>query len=233
MNQWKYLFASILTLPLAAQVNSPLQGRLSFGVTGGAPLNDGSPPASSGVVFVAAALLPVSPLVTSSTGQQRYTVGPNVEFAFTNHISVQFNPLYKLFSSSYSYSSALATIPSTPFISYSARSNTWEFPLIGKYYFRRPEASWRFFAGTGYSFETAWTTQRGFETTIVTPQSTVTVPIDSSYRSPTVTGTVFSEGASWNRGRWALAPELRYTRWSTGSGPRSRNQFDLLLNVRF
>jgi hypothetical protein len=196
--------------------------------------------------MLARPLAPVNLAPYDADTSRRYTVGPSVEFAVTDHFSVQFNPLYRRFRSDLPFhittsptlfqTSTGITSTGTQTIGYGYRTSTnaWELPLIAKYYFGRPDSSWRFFAGTGYSFALGWQRTKGTQSFQTSQDPSVSiVPIDFSYRTPTQVGAVFSEGVSWQKGRWALAPELRYTRWGNSGGPRHRNQFDLLVTLRF
>ena len=233
------LLAVSLMLPLAAQTSS-LFGRLSVGVTGGLPLNS-TQQQNYGILYSGFFVNGVSTRTSTlrpygGDTSRRYTVGPNMEFAVTDHFSVQFNPLYRRFRYELPvYTTTFQTTTATETTSYGYRTvtNALEFPLIAKYYFGSPDASWRFFAGTGYSIAAGWQNTRGIQTIFTSSTTPALVPFSSSYRTPTQVGAVFSEGASWKKGRWTLAPELRYTRWGNGYGDRHQNQFDLLLNVRF
>jgi Outer membrane protein beta-barrel domain len=226
-------------LPLCAQSGGSFWGRFSLGVTGGLPLN------TSSSEFIAAryhlpGLYAYTPTADTT---RRFTVGPNLEFALTDHVSLQFNPLYRRYRSDQPFViSPLLTgdpLDSTKLVSYNSgygartATNAWEFPFIAKYYFGRPGASWRFFAGTGYSFALGWRHESGTILSQYPPAPPTVTPFNTSYRLPTQSGGVFSGGVAWKKGRMVIAPELRYTRWIDGGSQRPQNQFDLLLNLRF
>jgi hypothetical protein len=74
-----------------------------------------------------------------------YTVGPSVEFRLPAGFAIEIDALYRRLG--------LRDSGLTAFTSYDAftdrwRGNAWEFPLLGKYYFRKRER-WQPFAGAG------------------------------------------------------------------------------------
>lgn len=212
----------LLSFTAFAQTN-PLFGRFTLSLTGG----------------VAIKADPAGPIET-----KRYTVGASAEFAVTDHIAVNFNPLYKrqFFDSGFRLNNPAAILAQidpnqVPSITLQAfgrtRGNSWEFPIVAKYYFTGRTSALRPFLGTGYSFEKAWFTQ---ETSAVSLDTRTLVQSQilgsSSYSTPTNTGAVFSGGVLINRSRIGFAPEFRYTYWGQ-SNNRNQNQVDFLLNIRF
>src|SRR5690606_22565603 len=93
---------------------------------------------------------------------KRYVVGPSVEFRFfRSKIGIELDALYRRFGSSFGGEFGLPPAEyegPPPVIEFYVRSrtNSWEFPLIGKYYFRDGDARWRPFLGTGYVLQLQW-----------------------------------------------------------------------------
>ncbi len=208
----------VFLLPLAAQAQSPLFDRLSFGVTGGVPLQRGA-----------------------NTKSDWYTLGPSVEFAVTRHISLQFNPLYRRLESNVLLfnTTPLADLRQIGVVTFSAlraeewRTNAWEFPILGKYYVTAPARQWRPFLGAGYSIETGWRNRKITDLTQTVADGSLKLSrSEINDRTRATNGAVTSAGVLWHKGRLGISPEVRYTY----RGPRTervRNQVDFLLQLRF
>src|SRR5271163_3902273 len=82
-----------------------------------------------------------------------YDVGGSVEFRLPAGFAVEADALYQRMGESYSFFEANGTLSSA--FSSRERANVWEFPLLGKYYFRPRSAAWRPFVGAGFAFRTA------------------------------------------------------------------------------
>jgi outer membrane protein W len=107
--------------------------------------------------------------------------------------------------------------------------------VIGKYTFRDGDRKLRPFLGAGFAFRTSWQETRN-ELTLrdTTTGLERTVRSLNRYRTQFEVGAVASAGVNLKRGRFLLAPELRYTRWGTAYNlDRNRNQAEFLLSVRF
>lgn len=213
--------ALLIFIPAFAQTN-PTFGRFTFGVSGGVPIS----------------------VDTGFLKPKRYTLGPSAEFALTDHISINFSPLYKRFGNDDYFPLTnipliLANIDKTQFPtimlsdSIHTRLNSWEFPVMGKYYFASRTSAFRPFLATGYSFEKSWskTDSSGIILTTATGAQTPTRS-SSSFTYPTNTGATFSAGTLWQKQKMSISPEFRYTYWGE-SGSRNQNQLDFLLNIRF
>ena len=213
------LVALCLLLPLAGEPPS-----LSIGIKGG---------------------VPVTHLTRLPQDESRpYTVGPIIEVGFGKHWAVEFSPLYTREggrSSAFVIGSVIpvpppvgSTLPDPvvfPFTTARSRANSWEFPILGKFYFPKQGGGWRPFAGTGYSFQRSWS-----DNNAGTP-----IPLRQFIDSSTFSfvsqtwnlGIVFSVGAEWKVRRAAVAPEFRYVRWADRSAVRNQNQAEFLLGIRF
>jgi len=138
--------------------------------------------------------------------------------------------LYRRLGSTATY--ALFQPPITSLIN-RIRGNSWEFPLLGKYYFRQRESGWQPYIGTGWSFRTVGFHSDGAETSTDVNGVTHTFSFQDSYRSDLAIGAVFSAGVRLHSGRLAFLPEVRYTRWGTADNVTRKNEAKFLLGISF
>ena len=189
-------------------------------------------------VGVLGGLTTLDPDRFSSGESKRYFIGPTLEARFfQRRIGVEVSALYRRFGNS------LAFGPLAPPAEYSGpppisqaysrfRANSWELPVIGKYYFGDGDSRWRPFLGTGYVMRMQWGEHNA--TTYFSGNST---PVATHYKSRI--GLVFGGSAvagvefrNW-RGL-SIQPQLRYTRFSEPSGgPGVLNQLDFGFGIRF
>ena len=138
---------------------------------------------------------------------KRYIVGPAVQVDLPLHFDVEVDALYRTFG----YSSAFGNFAGYAIIR--ERSNSWEFPLIGKY---------RIPAGPFHPFAAA-----GFNTRLVAGASVSSgsylsglgpmVPFFNSHSVtayPVTHGLVVSGGVDWKIPHLRISPEVRYQRWN-------------------
>jgi hypothetical protein len=112
------------------------------------------------------------------------------------------------------------------------RANSWEFPVLGKYYFRRRESGWQPFIATGWSFRTAGEHQTLAQ--VITDSTGVHTSIfHDSFRSDLGVGATFATGIQVRAGRFAITPQVRYTRWGTSENSFRKNEAGFVLGVRF
>ncbi len=218
------LIPLLLAIPLLAQTP-----RLSFGAIGGVRLTDGVP---------------------RQDESRRYTVGPAIEAGFGDHLAVEFNALYKRYGSSFQPLGSVGIVggilgvrasgsiigPPYEYLYYATRSraHSWEFPLLGKYYFGGRSRTPRLFVQTGYAFQRSWTEnavsmiQKNVETGEVSL-------FNQKYRShtPVSVGAVFGGGFTRKAGPVTIAPSFRYTRWGVRYDGANRNQAEFLLGLWF
>jgi len=204
----------LISLPLALQAQT-----ISVGVTGGLPLDKTTSTVGIGTV-----------------DNKRYTVGVSIEGYLNEHVSLDFNPLFKRTDSSSvtSFPLGIAAPTLTQLVETTSRNHSLELPLIGKYTFRQRGDTWRPFVGAGFAFQTAWQTDRKqsvFSGDNLVPLALLAKPVDQ--RSPFDVGAVFSSGIRMQRGRFQLVPELRYTRWGGSNMTHHRDQPELLFSIRF
>ncbi len=221
----------VLAIPTLAQTP-----RLLLGAIGGVPLTEGMP---------------------AQDESRRYTVGPAIEAGFGEHFAVEFNALYKRLgyktplSESLLYSSYLLGIPVDLLMS-TTRFHSWEFPILGKYYFGSRASRDRFFVQTGYAFQRSWTTNPyggsvipavrfyvGDWTAGITDEADRFSRTDSTLitrnlgSSGTTVGAVLGGGLTRKAGPVTVTPSFRYTRWGVRYDGANRNQAEFLLGLWF
>ena len=149
---------------------------------------------------------------------RNYTVGPTVEFRLPHRFGLETGFLYKRVGTGVEYSSGGS--------SYTLRSrgNSFELPLVGKYYFRPPSRLTPYL-GLGVAMRRTWQ-----KTEQLTPNR-----FYYSSVSPYGAGAVGAAGIRITQGRWKFAPEFRYTRWSIEAQavPRNPNQVEFLFGISF
>jgi hypothetical protein len=169
---------------------------------------------------------------TSSQDESRpYIVGPSVEVQFFDHVGIEADALYQRLGNTL-YFSISAGVPLSLDVN-RERGNSWEFPLLGKYYFRSPTTRWRPFFGTGYVFRTIGLHEAVTRTVLNadgTPQA-LTSRFDS--RSSLGIGATFSAGLRARFGPVSLMPEIRYTRWGNQDNLTRKNEAAFLFGINF
>jgi hypothetical protein len=187
------------------------------------------------ISFGAKGGVPISSLPGNGSESRRYTIGPSVEFRLPANFAVEVSALYQRVGSSYALfyspvfiSNGSDVVPLTSTASRN-RTNSWRFPILGKYYFGNRSSRWQPFLGTGYAFEAGWTHS---------DYSTVTdgVATKGSFndRGEVNVGAVAAAGVRINAGRFSVLPEFRYTRWgSSPAGSTRRNEGLFLLGIQF
>lgn len=170
-----------------------------------------------------------------------YIVGPSVEVHLFGGFAVEADALYQRLGASFTFSpfsllagSSVSLAGSS--ISYEAirqRGNAWEFPLLGKYYFRSRTSAWRPYLATGYNFRTIGVHTAG--TVILTDQNGMphTSSFRQSFRSDLGIGATFAGGVRLRAGRIAVLPEVRYTRWGSSDNLTRKNEAAFLLGISF
>jgi hypothetical protein len=213
----------VLFLVVTAGIRSAAGQALSIGVKGGIPLVD---------------------RMSSNDESRPYLVGPSVEVRLPAGLAIEGDALYQRIGNtgSFGYGSGSSVIlagtgpislsPISLFIS-RQRGNSWEFPLLGKYYFRPHSEGWQPFVATGYALRTV-----GFHNAI-----TATLPDESGAlhttsskydsRSSLGVGAVFAAGVRFRAGRFSFLPEARYTRWGGSDNQLRKNEAGLMLGVSF
>jgi hypothetical protein len=202
MNKILFLLVSIATNQVAsAQL-------VSIGVKGGGPFLD-----------------------TNEHGDESrpYIVGPSVEIRLPAGFAIEVDALYRRIGNTFGFNfsaigAGLNVVPATSFYIDRQRGNDWEFPFLGKYYFRPRTAGWQPFLSTGWALRTVSFHQDISETVIDATGNSHFNSFHYDVRSDVGVGAVVAAGVRFRVGRLSVAPELRYTYW--GSTP----QFDLRRN---
>src|SRR5260370_11286745 len=106
---------------------------VSFGVKGGIPFGD-----------------------TNGTHDESrpYIVGPSIEVRLPANFAIEVDGLYRRLGNSIGFSYQLNSVSAAYFNR--DRGNSWEFPFLGKYYFRSLSESCQPCAGTGWALRRTW-----------------------------------------------------------------------------
>ena len=204
------LLAAVAVVPSFSQ-----KIQVSFGAVGGAPFSRGAPD-------------------LYHDESPRYTLGPAFGVSFREHFGVEFNALYRRLGSSRAVFTELPPRPySWTFAATRTRANSWEFPILGKYYFGRRSQRGRLFLASGWVLQRSWTV----ETTDVT-WHTYYPPADGFRRttspgSSSAAGFLIGGGVAWRNGPLTLTPSFRYTHWGARTDGASQNQTEILLSLWF
>jgi len=215
MKTFLFLFVTITTNQVAsAQL-------VSFGVKGGVPF-----------------------LAPNQGGDESrpYIVGPSAEFRLPAGFAIEVDALYRRIGNTFRSDlpafigpgSSLGPFPTVGSYIDRQRGNYWEFPVLGKYYFRPRTTTSQPFFGTGWALRTV-----GFQEDI---SQTVTDANGNAHsnsfryhsRSDVGAGAVFAAGVRLRAGRVVVMPEIRYTYWgSTAQFALRRNEAAGLLGISF
>ena len=137
---------------------------------------------------------------------KQYVIGPSFEMGLPARFAVEVNALYSRFGVS-----GFGT---------SRRGNSWEFPVLGKYYFADRDAAVQPYASSGFSVRNIW-----LDGSNRFARNTVTDP---------AVGAVAAGGATFKLSIFRLSPEIRYTRWGGYNFPATNpNQLQALLGISF
>jgi hypothetical protein len=156
-----------------------------------------------------------------------YIVGPSIEFRLPASFAIEFDALYQRTGNT-----SLFNLLDTSYI-FRQRGNSWEFPLLGKYYFMSRTSAWRPFIGTGWAFRT---TQIHSVTSVTTTDTTGvahTTTSHDNYGGGLDAGAAFAAGVRFHLGRLAIVPEARYTRWGSSENFNRKNEAGFLLGITF
>jgi hypothetical protein len=148
-----------------------------------------------------------------------YIVGPSVEFRLPAGFVIELDALYRRVGSTsgFGLSNIIFVPPLTPpyvssFVS-RQRGNYWEFPVLGKYYFRPRSTGWQPFIGTGWALRTAFFHEDINQTVVTADGNSHSDSFKNHFRSEVGVGATFVAGVRFRVGRIAVIPELRYTYW--------------------
>jgi hypothetical protein len=165
----------------------------------------------------------------SSASAQLVSVGAlggSIEFRLPAGFAVEADALYQrvgYFCQSLSINGAL-----TAGDAFRERANLWEFPLLGKYYFRSSDARWRPFLGTGFAFRTG-----SLHSDVTDFSTTPSTLFHGDSRFEVQTGVEVVGGFRFRLGPINLLPQARYTYWGYSNQSLGKNEVTLLLGVSF
>jgi hypothetical protein len=172
-----------------------------------------------------------------------YIVGPSVEFRLPAGFAIEVDALYRRVGSTSQFgllgtfiASGTSMVPFPIVSSYidRQRGNYWEFPVLGKYYFRPRTTAWQPFVGTGWALRTVAFHEDITETVTDTNGNSKPNSFRNHYRSDVGAGAVVAAGIRFHVGRLSVSPELRYTYWgSTAQFALRRNEAAGLLGISF
>jgi hypothetical protein len=155
-----------------------------------------------------------------------YDVGGSVEFRLPAGFAVEADALYQRVG--YSYESISINGSLAFGNAFRERANLWEFPLLGKYYFRSSGAAWRPFLGAGFAFRTG-----SLHDNVTDFSTTPFTLFHGDSRFNVQTGAEVVGGIRFRLGPINLLPQARYTYWGDSTQRLSKNEATLLLGVSF
>ena len=170
---------------------------------------------------------------------RRYVVGPSVEFRLPAGFAIEVDALYRRIGNTFSFEviPANAALISLPLITSDVnreRGNYWQFPVLGKYYFRPRNTAWQPFVGTGWALRTVAFHRNVNQTVLDANGNSHPTSFEYHSRSDVGVGAVFAAGVRFRVGKIALLPEVRYTYWgSTAQFALRRNEGGVLLGISF
>jgi hypothetical protein len=143
-----------------------------------------------------------------------YIVGPTFELVLPGSLAVEIDALYSRFGSSLSR---------TGLAFGRTRGNSWQFPVLGKYYFSDSRTGVKPFGSAGVSFRQIWLD--GDDSRFGRRSSATSDP---------GIGAVAGGGIAIKFGRFTIAPEARYTRWGGSNFPATNpNEVQVLVGIGF
>jgi hypothetical protein len=161
-----------------------------------------------------------------------FLAGASLEIRLPASFAIEADVLYRRIGNTINFGSSLNGVTNS--IISRQRGNSWEFPVLGKYYFRPRTSKWQPFAATGYAFRGTQVRSDSSVTTTEASGVTRTSPFHFGFGHPLGVGAVFAGGVRVRAGRFALLPELRYTRWGgSESNLTRRNEAGVLLGINF
>ena len=168
---------------------------------------------------------------------RRYIVGPSIEFRLPAGFAVEVDALYQRLGDSARFFNIppgvnLLGVSAENLTNIRQRANSWEFPVLGKYYFRRA-SSWQPFLGAGFAFRTI-----GVHSVTTSPSTDANgVPQTSStkndFRLGLNAGVVAAAGVRFHAGHFAFLPEVRYTRLGGDGELARKNEAAFVLGISF
>ena len=183
--------------------------------------------------------VPFSDTDATHNESRPYIVGPSFEVRLPAHFAVEVDALYRRIGNSIGFASILTgsgtiqTAAATTSFNRD-RGNSWEFPIIGKFYFRPGSEHWQPFVGLGAAFRETWFHSDSSDTIPAGSGLMQVLNQHLSYTDDVGAGAVATTGVRFRMGRLALTPQVRYTRWASANFQRNaRNEGGILLGISF
>ena len=184
-----------------------------------------------------------SPLLDSSYNHdesKRYTVGPSIELALPAGFAIEADALYQRLGSSSTLQVAIPVTAPAPGdtvvggfpLTNRQRSNAWEFPLLGKYYFHS-RSGLQPFVSSGFSFRTIAVAAQGMYLATYALGGAKSTSFTSDYRTDLGIGAVAAAGLRYKVGHFSLLPEFRYIRWGSTDRVARKNSAGIYLGLSF
>ncbi len=155
-----------------------------------------------------------------------YDVGGSIEFRLPAGFAVEADALYQRVGYSYGLIDFNGAFSAGE--TFRERANLWEFPLLGKYYFRASGAAWRPFLGTGFAFRTG-----SLHSDTTDFSATPFTQFHGDSRLNVQPGAEVAAGIRFRLGPVTLLPQPRYTYWGYSNQGLGKNEVTLLLGVSF
>jgi opacity protein-like surface antigen len=172
--------------------------------------------------------------ITDTTGRtdesRPYIVGGSVEVRLPAGFALEADALYRRVGNTSYFGYAAGAVSELSIDR--RRGNSWEFPLLGKYYFRRTSA-WQPFIGTGFAFRTIGVNDTANVITSDPAGALQTRLVRGSFTEPLEVGATVVGGVRFHYGRIAILPQIRYTRWGGSNDLTRNNGTSLLLGLTF
>ena len=173
-----------------------------------------------------------SPTDIGSDASQWVQIGPSVEFKLPAGFAFEVDAIYQRVGYELKFFGPYPDANTTTITNYKTRGNDWQFPLLGKYYFRAPEKVQPYLAA-GVVFGHTWNSNTVNSTSILSGTNMIQVSQSSSDFGRSDTGAVAAAGVRFKWGRVGILPEVRYTYWGGDAGVRQKNAVSLLMGFQF
>jgi hypothetical protein len=192
---------------------------LQPGIRGGIPF---------GIVFESGLTGVASAEQSQAYDRPPLIIGPAFTAVFNDRIGIEVDALYaRVTGRGGSFSRALSTSSST-------YGSSWEFPVVVDYQVLKAPAGLYFGGGIVAGQTTSGTTEIHATDNVTGAKIVQTRHLQvSTSQLPAV---IVNGGIEWRSARFAIRPELRYTRWSSPSDAiivRHPNQFEYLIGFSF
>lgn len=176
--------------------------------------------------------IPLIEATGSNEESRPYIAGASLEIRLPAGFAIEADALYRRIGNTNIFRSSLDGVTNS--IISRQRGNSWEFPVLGKYYFRSRESKWQPFAASGYAFRGTQVRSDSSVTTTDASGATHTSSSHYDFGLGLGVGAIFAGGVRFHAGRFAFLPELRYTRWGGSDGNLTRkNEAGVLLGINF